>query len=373
MSKRFIGQSRLVHDRSPRLGVVLVNLGTPDAPTPSALRRYLAEFLSDPRVVELPPLLWRIILHGIILRVRPKKSAHAYAAVWGEHGSPLMAASKALTDAVRARLGERIPGRINVALAMRYGQPAIADVLRRLQGDGIERLLIVPLYPQYSGATTGSVADGIFMELQRWRWVPELRMLGAYHDDPAYIAAIANSILVHWAEHGRSERLLISFHGMPKATHEAGDPYYCQCHKTARLIAERLELADDEWEMAFQSRFGAAEWLQPYVAERLVALPREGVRHLSVVCPGFACDCLETLEEIAIQGKQSFLGAGGERLDYIPALNSDERHAAFMTDRILRHAAGWPELETEAAGTLIKERGAVSGRVAAIQGAEGAK
>ncbi|MBI1194304.1 MAG: ferrochelatase [Gammaproteobacteria bacterium] len=366
MSKRFIGQSRLAHNRSPRLGVVLVNLGTPEAPTPSALRRYLAEFLSDPRVVELPPLLWRIILHGIILRVRPKKSAHAYAAVWGEHGSPLMTASKALTDAVRARLSEHVPGRISVALAMRYGQPAIADVLRRLQADGVERLLIVPLYPQYSGATTGSVADGVFMELQRWRWVPELRLLGAYHDDPAYIGAIADSIADFWAVHGRSERLMISFHGMPKATHEAGDPYFCQCHKTARLIAERLALADDEWEMAFQSRFGAAEWLQPYVAERLQALPGEGVRHLSVVCPGFACDCLETLEEIAIQGKQSFLEAGGARLDYIPALNADERHATLHVERILRHAAGWPELEAEAASALIIERDEVPARVATL-------
>ncbi len=364
VSGRFIGQGRLVHDRSPRLGVVLVNLGTPDAPTPKALRRYLAEFLSDPRVVEIPPLLWRIILHGIILRVRPKKSARAYAAVWGEHGSPLMASSKALTDAVRARLANRIPGRISVALAMRYGQPSIADVLRRLQADGAERLLVLPLYPQYSGATTGSVADAVFKELQGWRWTPELRMLGTYHDDPSYIRAIADSISAFWAEHGRSERLLISFHGMPRATLEAGDPYFCQCHKTARLIAEHLKVSDDDWEMAFQSRFGAAEWLQPYVAERLERLPGEGVKHLSVVCPGFACDCLETLEEIAIQGKQSFLQAGGERLDYIPALNADDRHVTLQVERILRHGAGWPELDVEASAALVSDREQTSERAA---------
>jgi len=277
-----------------------------------------------------------------------------------------MASSKALTDAVRTQLAERVPGKISVALAMRYGQPSIPDVLRRLQADGAERLLVLPLYPQYSGATTGSVADGIFLELQRWRWVPELRMLGAYHDSPAYIEAIADSITAFWAEHGRSERLLISFHGMPKATLDAGDPYFCQCHKTARLIAEHLKLADDDWEMAFQSRFGAAEWLQPYVAGRLEALPGEGVRHLSVVCPGFACDCLETLEEIAIQGKQAFLQAGGERLDYIPALNAGERHASLQAERILQHASGWPELDAEAATALAKDRDHVSGRASEV-------
>ncbi len=347
MKSRYHGQTGFSHGRQPGIGVVIVNLGTPDAPTAPALRRYLGEFLSDPRVIEIPALLWKIVLHGIILRIRPKKSAHAYASIWTPQGSPLLVGSEDLTAAIARELQERIAGPCHVRLAMRYGQPAVADVLEELQAAGAERLLVVPLYPQYSGASTGSVADAVFAALQRWRWVPELRLLGAYHDEPAYIDALCADIRDYRQQNGSGHKLLISFHGMPKATLRAGDPYYCQCHKTARLLAERLSLGEDEWEMAFQSRFGAAEWLQPYVVERLQKLPGEGVRHLDVVCPGFAVDCLETLEEIAIQGRQMFLEAGGERMNYIPALNASAGHARLQAERIVRHAAGWPELDDD--------------------------
>lgn len=345
--RRYRGQVSFEHGRTPLLGILVVNLGTPDAPTPAAVRRYLAEFLSDSRVVEIPRLLWKLILHGIILRIRPAKSARAYGRVWSDQGSPLMAASAALTEQLDREIEGRIPGKTRVVLAMRYGQPSIQQGLEQLQLQGAERILVLPLYPQYSGATTGTVADAVFANLSRWRWVPELRMMGAYHDDPDYIQAIAASIRRHWEEQGKGDRLLISFHGMPRATLEAGDPYYCHCHKTARLLAAELGLQEGQWELAFQSRFGRAQWLQPYVAERLVQLPLEGVKHLTVVCPGFAVDCLETLDEIAMEGRDSFLQAGGERLEYVPALNASARHVSFLTDRLIRHASGWPELDQD--------------------------
>jgi len=343
LNTRYQGLREFEHGRMPRLGVVLVNLGTPESPTPAAVRRYLAEFLSDPRVVEIPRLVWKVILHGIILRVRPKKSARAYASVWTDQGSPLKAISQALTRKVEEQLARCVPGPVSVVLAMRYGEPAIDTVLRQLQEQGMERLLVLPLYPQYSGATTGSVADAVFASLSRWRWVPELRVMGAYHDDPHFIRAVAGSIRTYRETNGQGDKLLISFHGMPKATLTAGDPYFCHCHKTARLIAEELGLEEAQWEMAFQSRFGKAAWLQPYVVQRLETLPSEGVRHLTVVCPGFASDCLETLEEIAMQGRDSFIAAGGERFDYIPSLNADSAHADLQVARILQHASGWPE------------------------------
>jgi len=343
MKPRFYGQKNFEHGRHPRLGIVLVNLGTPDAPEPAALRRYLGEFLSDHRVVEIPRLIWKTILHGIILRIRPRKSAQAYAKVWTSEGSPLMALSREVTQNVGRLLNETMAGPISVELAMRYGEPAIKDVLLELHNKGAERLLIMPLYPQYSGATTASVADAVFNSLKEWRWMPELRVLGAYHDDPNYIMALANSVRSHWDQQGRSDKLLISFHGMPKSTLDAGDPYYCHCHKTARLLAESLQLGPSQWEMAFQSRFGKAEWLQPYIARRFEELPGEGVKRLTVLCPGFAVDCVETLEEIEIEGHKSFLSAGGESFDYIPALNDRVSHTHFLAERILQHAAGWPE------------------------------
>ncbi len=347
--KRFSGQPDFQHGREPGFGVLVVNLGTPDEPTTPALRRYLGEFLSDRRVVEIPRLLWKLILHGIILRIRPSRSAEAYQRVWTEQGSPLMSASTELTDELRKVLQREVPGKVVVELAMRYGSPSIEQGLKALQAQGAERIMVLPLYPQYSGATSGSVADAVFESLSRWRWVPELRLLGPYHDDPDYINAVADSVREHRQQSGQAtgpqHKLLISFHGMPKATLEAGDPYYCHCHKTARLVAASLELQDEQWEMVFQSRFGKAEWLKPYAAKRFVELPAEGAKQLSVICPGFAVDCLETLDEIAVEGREEFLEAGGERFEYIPALNASATHVALLARRVIDNAAGWPELK----------------------------
>ena len=353
--KRFKGLSSFEHGRSAAMGVLIVNLGTPDEPTSSSVRRYLAEFLSDHRVIEIPKLLWLLILHGIILRIRPAKSAAAYKKVWSEKGSPLLAGSADLSSKIQSLISERISGKCHVQLAMRYGNPSINEGLEKLQAEGVERVMVLPLYPQYSGATTGTVADAVFASLSKWRWVPELRMLGPYHDDPAYISAVAQSVDTQWKANGylaekkldKHHKLFISFHGMPKATLEAGDPYFCHCHKTARLLAEELNLDKDQWEMAFQSRFGKAEWLQPYAAKRFVDLPAEGIKSLTVVCPGFSVDCLETLEEIAIEGKQAFINAGGERFEYVPALNASTQHVSLMVERIINNACGWPEISAQ--------------------------
>ena len=347
--KEYLGQSAFKHGRKPSMGVLLVNLGTPEQPTTSSVRTYLAEFLSDKRVIEIPQFIWKIILHGIILRIRPAKSAKAYQKVWSDNGSPLMAGTLALTESVQTKLEERVPGKCTVQMAMRYGSPSVRQGLEALSADGAERIMVLPLYPQYSGATTGSVTDAVFKNLTKWRWVPELRLLGSYHDDLNYIQALAQSIRFHWQLTGQkvtqSHKLFISFHGMPKSTLTAGDPYFCHCHKTARLLAEELNLNNEQWEMAFQSRFGKAEWLQPYVAKRLTELPEEGIKNITVICPGFSIDCLETLEEIAIEGKKDFLNAGGEIFEYVPALNASNSHAELMVEKIIKNAGGWQELE----------------------------
>lgn len=346
---KFLGQSGFEHGRRASMGVLLVNLGTPEQATSSSVRRYLAEFLSDTRVIEIPQFIWKLILHGIILRIRPAKSAKAYQKVWTEQGSPLMAGTRALAEKVRNQLEDRLVGNCNLQVAMRYGSPSVQAGLEALTAQGAERIMVLPLYPQYSGATTGSVADGVFKNLTKWRWVPELRMLGAYYDDLSYIQALAQSIRANWLSTGvkvnETHKLFISFHGMPKSTLTAGDPYFCHCHKTARLLAEELNLNNDQWEMAFQSRFGKAEWLQPYVASRLIELPKEGISNLTVICPGFSIDCLETLEEIAIEGKKDFLAAGGKRFEYVPALNASDLHVDFMVDKVIKNAGGWAELE----------------------------
>jgi len=343
VSKRFQGQTDFKHGRQPVTGILLVNLGTPDDPSPAAVRRYLAEFLSDRRVVEIPKLLWKMILHGIVLRVRPKKSAAAYQRVWSEQGSPLMSGSAALTENIGKHLAGLFGERVRTLLAMRYGNPSIRQGLQQLQTDGAERIIVLPLYPQYSGATTGTVAEEVFRQLMGWRWVPELHVLGPYHDDPDYIRAIAASVEHSWQQNGRGDKLLISFHGMPKATLIDGDPYFCQSHKTARLIAEQLNLGEAEWELAFQSRFGAAEWLKPYAAERWGALPNEGVKHLTVVCPGFSIDCLETVDEIANEGREDFLAAGGESFDYVPCLNDSSAHVELLAKRLQKQLSVWME------------------------------
>lgn len=325
------------------LGIVLVNLGTPDAPTTSAVRTYLAEFLSDPRIVAIPRFLWMIILHGIVLRVRPKRSAKAYASIWTDEGSPLLVISKKQRAALEKSISPLFKDQVTVALAMRYGNPSIPSVLRTLREKNIQRLLILPLYPQYSATTTASIFDAITSELQHWRWIPEIRFIQHYQQETDYITALSNQIDTFRKEHGAAEKLLFSFHGIPKDYYQAGDPYPDECHATARGVIERLGLKDDQWQISFQSRFGAQEWVKPYTDETLKQWGAEGIKSVQVVCPAFSTDCLETLEEIAVENRDYFLQAGGGEYTYIPALNDDPEHIEMLTKLIQKHAQGWPE------------------------------
>jgi ferrochelatase len=325
--------------------VLVTNLGTPDAPTPAAVRRYLAEFLSDPRVIEVPRWLWRIILHGVILRVRPRRSAEAYHKVWTPEGSPLLVIARRQAAALQAALSARLPGPVRVALGMRYGTPSIASALRELQAAGVRRLLVLPLYPQYSASTTGSTFDAVAAELARWRWLPELRVVTQYHDDPGYVSALAASLREAWAAGGEPERVLFSFHGLPRRYFEAGDPYHCACQKTARLVAEALHLPHERWALSFQSRVGREEWLRPYTDLLLKEWGAAGVKRVHVACPGFSADCLETLEEIDQQNRDFFLAAGGEAFHYVPALNDRADHVAALAGLVARHVQGWPEAD----------------------------
>jgi len=341
----FVGCKNFSHDKPAATGVLLVNLGSPAAPEAGAVRRYLSEFLSDPRVIEFPRLPWLLILHGIILRVRPRAVARAYAKIWTDEGAPLIAMSRLQARALEAELRNRRGAPLAVALGMRYGEPSIAAALRQLQEANVRRLLVLPLYPQYSATTTASVFDAVADTLKTWRWLPELRMVSHYHDDPGYIDALAASIREAWEAQGPAEKLLFSFHGIPKRYFLAGDPYYCECLKTARLTAQRLELSEDRWQVAFQSRFGREEWLKPYTDATLRAWGKHGVKSVDVVCPGFAADCLETIEEIDEQNREVFLEAGGETYRYIPALNGRADHIRALADLVLRHAQGWPETD----------------------------
>jgi ferrochelatase len=340
---QYLGTSTFHHGKAEKLGILVTNLGTPDAPETGPLRRYLAEFLWDPRVVEVPRPLWWLILHGVILRIRPSRSAEAYRSVWTEAGSPLLTCAREQARGLKERLAPRLSGPVEVALGMRYGNPSIPSALRQLHALNVTRLLVLPLYPQYSASTTASTFDAVAAELMRWRWVPELRFIGRYHDAPGYIAALAASIREHWAEHGRGEHLLMSFHGVPRRYLDSGDPYHCQCHKTARLVAEALELEDGSWTTTFQSRFGREEWLKPYTDATVKALGQKGMKRIDVVCPGFSADCLETIEEIGEENAGYFREAGGETLSYIPCLNTRDDHLDFLVQLSLQHMQGWPE------------------------------
>jgi ferrochelatase len=326
---------------APATAILLCNLGTPDAPTAAAVRRYLAQFLSDPRVVEIPKALWWLILHGIILRVRPAKSAAKYATVWMPEGSPLKVWTQKQAGLLAGYLGER-GHKVQVAFAMRYGTPAIGRELDALKAAGATRILVLPMYPQYCAATTASVNDAIYQWAQRVRALPELRFVNRYHDDPAYIAALAKRVSDHWMSHGRPDKLVMSFHGMPRRTRDLGDPYHGECLETGRLLAQRLDLKDDQWVVTFQSRFGKAEWLQPYTEPTLVGLAKKGVKRVDVMCPGFTADCLETLEEIAQEARDAFLEAGGAEFNYIPCLNDQHEWIAALSAIAIRHMQGWP-------------------------------
>ncbi|MGI9272421.1 MAG: ferrochelatase [Woeseiaceae bacterium] len=331
------------HGTPARMGVLVVNLGTPDAPTTGAVRRYLKQFLWDRRVVEYPRLLWWLILNGIILLIRPSKSAHAYQQVWTERGSPLLFHSQDLAAGIQTQLSTNLETDIPVELAMTYGNPSIESGLDKLDAAGARRVIVLPLYPQYSGTTTAAVFDAIAADLMQRRWIPEMRYINQYHDDSMFVQAHAENIRQHWSQNGRGDTLLFSFHGVPKSTLLKGDPYHCQCLKTARLIAESLELAEGDWSVAFQSRVGREEWLQPYTEEVLASLGRDNTARVDVVCPGFAVDCLETLEEIAIRYAEVYVEAGGGILSYIPALNAQERHVNMLADLVQKNAGGWPE------------------------------
>lgn len=350
------GTANFAHGSATPLGILLCNLGTPQAPTASAVRTYLAEFLADPRVIELPRVLWMPILHGIILNIRPRRSARAYAKIWGAEGSPLMVNSQIQRSALAQHLEGLAPGQFKVALGMRYGQPSIASALRELAAANVRHILVLPLYPQYSAPATASVIDAVSAELRQWRWVPALRTVMDYHTDDAYLDALAASVREFRARNGSGERLMISFHGIPRRYFLAGDPYFCHCQATARLLAERLGLGPAEWLITFQSRFGREKWLEPYTDITLGQLAREGVGTIDVVCPGFAADCLETLEEIAVQYRELFEAAGGHELRYIPALNERTDHIDALAGLVLRHTQGWPAPSVTAAGAAARSR-----------------
>lgn len=329
------------HGQTPRVGVLLINLGTPDAPTSPALRRYLGQFLWDPRVVEIPRFLWWLILHGIILRLRPAKSAAKYALIWRQEGSPLLYWSQRIAVRLLGHLGERgLP--VAVQLGMRYGKPSVAAALDALKAQGCTRILVLPLYPQYAAATTASAVDAVAQWLSTQRLVPELRFVNRYGDDAGYIDALAASVRKHWAESGRGDRLLMSFHGVPARSLTLGDPYHCECLKTARLLAQRLGLQAEDYLVTFQSRFGRAQWLQPYTEPTLKRLAEQGLKRVDVVCPGFVADCLETLEEVAQEVRASFLAAGGQTFHYIPCLNDNEAWIKALGDLAVHHLQGWP-------------------------------
>jgi ferrochelatase len=343
------------HGQPPSTGVLLCNLGSPDEPTAPAVRRYLAEFLRDPRVVEIPRIAWLPILHGIILRTRPSKSAAKYASIWTPDGSPLKVWTQKQATLLRGWLGER-GHRLTVRAAMRYGSPSIASQLDAMRSEGVTRVLVLSGYPQYSGTTTASVVDAINAWSAGARHVPEFRFVNRYHDDAGYIEALASRIRAHWQANGRAQQLVMSFHGVPERTLHLGDPYHCECLKTARLLAERLGLAQADYRVTFQSRFGKAKWLQPYTEPTLREMARQGVKSVDVVCPGFISDCLETLEEISQEAREAFLHEGGKEFSYITCLNDSPAWIRALTDIAERHLAGWPTLDATQVEALALQR-----------------
>ena len=359
MSK-FEGRRDFVHGEKAQTGIVMVNLGTPSAPTPAAIRTYLAEFLSDPRVVELPRWLWLPILHLVILTVRPRRAAHAYGKIWTEQGSPLLTHSRELSQALAAEMSDS-DAPLLFDLAMRYGEPSISSVTKSMLDRGCRRILVLPLYPQYASATTASAHDALMDFMGTQRWLPQIRFINDYHREPEYVEAVASSIRHHWNEHGHGDRLLMSFHGLPQESTEAGDPYFCQCHATARLVAQNLGIEDDQWCVSFQSRVGPKRWLEPYTDYTLKRWAAEGLKQVDVICPGFAVDCLETLEEIAMQNADMFRQAGGDQLRYIPALNASRGQLEALKALLLRNLEAWPSPQGD-----VVERQLVAERARAL-------
>ncbi len=332
------------HGTPQKTGILLVNLGTPDAPTAQAVRPYLKQFLGDPRVVEIPRLIWWLILNGLILNVRPKKSAEKYARIWLKEGSPLRVYTEKQAILLTDYLGERTKAPLVVDFAMSYGNPSIPDALRRLREQNCQRILILPLFPQYAASSTAPVFDQVFGELQQMRNIPAIRTVKNFHDHAGYIKALAANINDYWTKNGRPEKLLMSFHGVPQYTLEKGDPYHCECHKTGRLLAEALGLQKEQYAVSFQSRFGKAEWIKPYTTATLLELGKQKTRRVDVVCPGFVADCLETLEEIAMEGKEDFQHTGGGEYHYIPCLNDRDDWIHALTDLVTDNLQGWLEM-----------------------------
>jgi ferrochelatase len=347
------------HGAPARTAVLLVNLGTPDAPTPSAVRSYLAQFLSDRRVVEIPRIAWWPILHGIILNTRPAKSALKYAAIWTPEGSPLRAHTAHQARLLSDTLAATGLGGVQLAWAMRYGQPSISSVLESLRTAGCRRILVLPLYPQYAASTTASTCDEVARSMLVWRNLPELRFVRNFHDHSGYIQALAASVREHWAvegKPGKAGKLVMSFHGLPRRSLDLGDPYFCECQKTGRLLAQALELKETEYLVTFQSRFGRARWLEPYTQPTLEQLAQKGVGRVDVMCPGFVSDCLETLEEIAMENRNTFLAAGGKAFHYIPCLNGRPEWIQALGDIVKTHLSGWPSGEVGDMGSLERAR-----------------
>ena len=357
---KYQGNPSFNHKQLDKVGVLVTNLGTPDAPKKAELKRYLKEFLSDPRVVEVPKLIWWMILNLVILNIRPRRSAKAYAGVWTERGSPLMFHTQDQTTALKASLQQKYGDNIVVEFAMRYGSPSINSVLDNMLQQGVRKLVVLPLYPQYCASTTASTFDAIAQRFMQKRWIPELRFITHYHDDAGYIQAVADKIREHWQTHGRADKLVFSYHGIPKRYLLQGDPYHCECHVTSRLIAENLGLSKDEHVTSFQSRFGREEWLTPYTDHTLKAFPQQGVKSVQIVCPGFSADCLETIEEIGEENRDYFLEAGGERYEYIQALNADSSHIKALTALLEPQLQEWNNLtqNTEQRAHLAKTMGA---------------
>lgn len=347
----YIGQRDFSHRQAPKIGVLITNLGTPAAPTAAALRPYLAEFLADPRVVEFPRLLWKCILHGAILRVRPRRSAAAYASIWQQEGSPLFVHTQQQAQALNTALSKDYGDQLVVDFAMRYGTPSIGEKLENLQQAGVRKLLLLPLYPQYSAATTASTFDALAKDFMQRRWLPDVRFISHYHDHPAYIKAIAQSIRQYQSSHGKPDKLLFSYHGVPLRYLKNGDPYHCECHKTTRLVAHSLGLDPKDYTTTFQSRFGREPWLQPYTDVTLKSLPEQQVKSVQIICPGFAADCLETLEEINSENRDYFLQAGGQDYAYIPALNAQQQHIDFLAALVKENLQGWDLPDKNAAAT----------------------
>ena len=329
------------HDQQPVLGILITNLGTPDEATTPALRRYLKEFLWDPRIVDMPRVVWWCILQ-VILFIRPAKSAQAYQKIWDQDaGSPLLSISRKQEQALRTALKDKIKQPFVLELGMRYGNPSIPSALEKLRQANAQRVLVLPLYPQYSSSTTASTFDAIAETVKSWRWVPEFRFVNQYHDEAGYIEALANSIEEAWSQHAKPKKLMFSFHGTPKRFLTTGDPYYCQCQKTARLVAEKLALQEEQWQLVFQSIFGREEWLNPYTIDTLRELGKQGVDSVDVVCPGFSADCLEILEEIDQENREVYLEVGGQEYHYILALNDRADHISALANIIQRHSGNW--------------------------------